>query len=62
MEKCKKFTKHKYRVFEHYFGKFDNIQAICDCPDIETAERIINVFNSFYENRPFKFFLKEIED
>lgn len=61
MEKCKPFNKHKYRVFQNYFGKFYDTVAICDTPDKDTADLIVKVFTEYHKDRPFEYFIKEIE-
>lgn len=61
MKKCKPFNKHKYRVFQHYFGKFDDTFAICDCPRKEDAELICDALKEYFACRPFTFFIREIE-
>lgn len=61
MQKCKPFNDFKYRVFEHYFGKFDETVALCDCADKMTADRLIKILSEYYKERPFHFFLKEIK-
>lgn len=61
MEKCNPFNEFKYRLFEDYFGKFDDTHALCDFYDLEEAHRVMNILKEYYKNRPFEFYLKEIE-
>lgn len=62
MRKCKPFSgKFKYRLFEHYFGKFDETVALCDILDKQTGDRLVKVLSEYYKKRPMNFYLKEIE-
>lgn len=62
MTKCFPYDgKFKYRLFEHYFGKFDETLALCDLVDKQTGNRLIKVLEEYYKDRPMHFFLKEIE-
>lgn len=60
MKTCKPFNEFHYRVFEHYFGKFEETSALCDVYDKQTGDRLIKILSEYYKERPFHFFLKEI--
>lgn len=62
MEKCKLFNGHKYRIFQDYYGLFYDITALCDTPDKEVAELICKALTEYHKNRPFEYFIKEIQN
>lgn len=60
MQKCEPYNKFKYRLYEHYFGKFEDVNAICDFADLDNANRVLNILSEYYKERPFSFFLREV--
>lgn len=45
----------RYKIYEHYFGKFDSERVIAFCDSLSDAKMLVDALNKTYQDRPMTF-------